>query len=45
MYPSEYFVNQSIEIVAIRTICKPISKDFDRVIRTEVMAYFHKFWL
>ena len=31
--------------VAIRTLCKPISKDFDPVIRTETMVSFHKFWL
>ena len=31
--------------VAIRTLCKPISKDFTPVIWTDTMVYFHKFWL
>ena len=29
--------------VAIRTLCKPISKDFAPVIRTKIMISFHKF--
>ena len=31
--------------VAIKTLCRPSSKDFAPVIRTEIMVSFHKFWL